>query len=287
LGGHIQRVVVFGHPTLSRPVHALLERSDVEVVVVADHGPDWPDPTGRAERVVWAIQTEPAHGQEGWLAAWQQAGKIAQHAIDDVLDSSMLTGLAVARHVWATRQDRQNLVVGSSNPIRDLDLVAAPSILDGPVFANRGLAGIDGTVSTATGVALASGWPTRVLLGDLAFLHDAGGLLIGPLEQRPDVQVVVVNDDGGGIFSLLEHGEPAYAENFERVFGTPHGADIASLCAAYGVGYARVDDVVELRRIMAAPLAGRSVVEIPVNRAQLRELHAHIRTAVASAIDSG
>ncbi|PZF85036.1 2-succinyl-5-enolpyruvyl-6-hydroxy-3-cyclohexene-1-carboxylic-acid synthase [Jiangella anatolica] len=285
LGGRIERAVVFGHATLSRPVSALLARESVEVVVV-DRRPDWIDPGRRAARVVSAV-TAPPPGDPDWPASWQRAAKAAQDAVDGVLAAGPLTGPAVAALVWAARRSGEALVVGSSNPVRDLDLAAAPAVTDeaGPVLANRGLAGIDGTLSTATGVALASGGPVRALVGDLTFLHDAGGLLIGPLEERPDLQIVVVNDDGGGIFALLEHGDPAHAERFERVFGTPHGADLAALCAGYGVAHRRVTDPAALRSALAEPVTGRGVIEVPVARAALRDLHARIRAAVSAALD--
>ncbi|WP_026877552.1 2-succinyl-5-enolpyruvyl-6-hydroxy-3-cyclohexene-1-carboxylic-acid synthase [Jiangella gansuensis] len=287
LGGRIERAVVFGHPTLSRPVSALLARSDVEIVVVAGRGPEWPDAGRRAARVVSSVHAGGPSRHGDWLSAWQQAGKAAQQAVDDVAAAGPLTGPAVAAAVWAARQPGEYLMTGSSNPVRDLDLAAAPSPAgadDGSVLANRGLAGIDGTLSTATGVALATGRPTRALVGDLTFLHDAGGLLLGPLEEQPDLQVVVVNDDGGGIFALLEHGEPAHAARFERVFGTPHGADLAALCAGYGVPHRRASDLDSLRAALASPPAGRSVVEVPVDRAALRDLHARIRAAVDAAL---
>lgn len=318
LGGRVERAVVFGHPTLSRQVSALLERPDVEVVVVAGRSPDWPDAGRRTAQVVSAVATEAPSQAGDWLAAWQQAGKAAQHAVDEVLATGPLTGPAVAAAVWSARRPGEYLVVASSNPVRDLDLAADPlsplpeptaaggtaatpfgeqvaatvsdldgvvADVDGGVLANRGLAGIDGTLSTASGVALASGSLVRALVGDLAFLHDAGGLLVGPLEELPQLQVVVVNDDGGGIFALLEHGEPARGATFERVFGTPHGADLAALCAAYGVTHQWAHDRTALRHALAAPSPGRSVVEIPIDRAGLRDLHARIHSAVTAAID--
>ncbi|TDC49806.1 2-succinyl-5-enolpyruvyl-6-hydroxy-3-cyclohexene-1-carboxylic-acid synthase [Jiangella ureilytica] len=290
LGGRIERVVVFGHATLSRQVSALLVRDGVEVVVVAGRTPDWIDPGSRAGRVVSAVAAggTAGPGDGEWLASWQRAAKAAQDAVDEVLASGPVSGPAVAARVWAARRPGEALVAGSSNPIRDLDLAAAPAAGDeadaGPVLANRGLAGIDGTLSTAAGVALASGAPVRALVGDLTFLHDAGGLLIGPLEDHPDLQIVVVNDDGGGIFALLEHGDPAHAERFERVFGTPHGADLGALCAAYGVVHRRVADLESLRSALAEPVSGRSVVEVSVDRSGLRDLHARIRAAVAAAL---
>jgi 2-succinyl-5-enolpyruvyl-6-hydroxy-3-cyclohexene-1-carboxylate synthase len=195
-----------------------------------------------------------------------------------------VTGPALARAVAQVSGADDALVVGSSNPVRDLDLVAR---WDAPpaVLANRGLAGIDGTVSTAVGVAL--GLPdrrVRALLGDLTFLHDVGGLLLGPLEPSPHLQLVVANDDGGSIFSTLEPGEPARADVFERVFGTPHGADLAALCAGYGVRHTRVSDVDGLLPALAAPGPGLSVVEVRVDRAGRRALGERIADEVAAAV---
>ena len=157
--------------------------------------------------------------------------------------------------------------------------------------ANRGLSGIDGTISTAIGMALGGG-RVCALVGDVTFLHDAGALLLGPHERRPDVQVVVLNDAGGGIFSLLEHGEralrgEAQRRTFERVFGTPHRADLAALCRGYGVVHHRVGDLADLRRALADPPTGISVVEVVADRAGLRDLHGRIRAAVhAAALDA-
>ncbi|MDP9418255.1 MAG: thiamine pyrophosphate-dependent enzyme, partial [Actinomycetota bacterium] len=171
-----------------------------------------------------------------------------------------------------------------SNPIRDLDLAAAPFAADVRVLANRGLAGIDGTVSTAIGAALADGSRAAyALMGDLTFLHDANGLLLGPSEPRPDLTIVVVNDDGGGIFGLLEPGAPEHATAFERVFGTPHHADLRALCAATRTPYRRVPTLDELTDSLG-PSRGIRLVEVPVDRSRGRDLHARLRAAVAQAL---
>ena len=162
------------------------------------------------------------------------------------------------------------------------DLVAAwaePPI----VVANRGLSGIDGAISTAAGVALGLGRPVRAYLGDLTFLHDVGGLLAGPLERRPDLQVIVANDGGGSVFATLEHGEPQRAGVFERVFATPHGADLGALCSGYGVRHTRVG-VEALRTALRGPVKGTSVVEVPVDRKGRQALHSRLATAVTAAI---
>ena len=166
---------------------------------------------------------------------------------------SQLTGLSVARLLAASVPPDGLLVAGSSSSIRDLDL-AEPWAEPPLVLANRGASGIDGTVSTAVGAALAhGGGPAYALMGDLTFLHDSTGLVIGPGEPRPDLTIVVVNDDGGGLFTLLEQGAPEHAAVFERLFGTPHGADLQALCAATSTPYAEARTLDELRGHLGAP----------------------------------
>ncbi len=283
LGAAIERVVVTGHPTLSRPVNRLLSRADVEVVAVGRTGP-WSDPGHHVSQVLHAARAE-VSGDHEWLDAWRTADRAALAAIDEVLDE--LPGLApqtVARAVSAAVPPGGLLVVGSSNPVRDLDLMAVSTTVGERrmVMANRGLAGIDGVVSTAIGVALARR-PTRSLayVGDLTFLHDTNALLIGLDEARPDLTVVVVNDDGGSIFAGLEPGEPAHARSFERVFATPTGTDLAALCSAHGVAHRRVGDPDALGDALAAGPRGIEVVECTVSRHDRRQLDQRLRDAVA------
>jgi 2-succinyl-5-enolpyruvyl-6-hydroxy-3-cyclohexene-1-carboxylate synthase len=148
------------------------------------------------------------------------------------------------------------------------------------VIANRGLSGIDGTVSTAIGAALGRPHGPRnlALMGDVTFLHDSNGLVIGPDEPRPDLTIVVVNDDGGSIFSMLEQGAPEHAHAFERLFGTPHGVDLASLCAATRTPHWRVDGLAELEHALASPNGGIEVVEAVVGRDDRRALDERIRS---------
>ncbi|MGH8866892.1 MAG: 2-succinyl-5-enolpyruvyl-6-hydroxy-3-cyclohexene-1-carboxylic-acid synthase, partial [Actinomycetes bacterium] len=283
------RVVVVGRPTLGRAVRALLARPDVEVVTVSA-GPRWPDPTRSSARVVPALPV-PYEGDPTYLQVWTRAEKAAREALDTLLDgvSDFLPDPPpeplVAREVLAGVPEGGLLVAGSSQPIRDLDRAAAH---DGvTVLANRGAAGIDGTVSTAIGAALdherAGGGPAYALLGDLTLLHDAAGLVLGPDEPRPHLTLVVVNNDGGGIFGMLEPGEPAYAPAFERVFGTPHGADLGALAAAADIPYARADTLDDLRRALA-PVGGIRLVEVRTDRATARELAVRLQEAVADAV---
>ncbi|WDF32799.1 2-succinyl-5-enolpyruvyl-6-hydroxy-3-cyclohexene-1-carboxylic-acid synthase [Arthrobacter agilis] len=287
LGPAVTRVVTFGRPTLSRPVTALLARSDVEHALYVPEPVAWFEAGRRIERI---IDTLPelidfaGRGADGWLRRWREAGAAADASIQSLLaDEEHITGLHVADAVWEHTDG--NLVLGSSNPIRDVDLVAATDWHPLEVFANRGLAGIDGTISTATGVALAAGIPTRVLLGDLTFLHDVGGLLIGTGEPQPDLHIVVLNDGGGGIFGLLEHGAGTttarYGAAMERLFGTPHTVDVAALAAAYGLRYEHASTLDELDTAMERPIRGRSILEVRTERRTLRDLHARIRRTVA------
>jgi 2-succinyl-5-enolpyruvyl-6-hydroxy-3-cyclohexene-1-carboxylate synthase len=151
------------------------------------------------------------------------------------------------------------------------------------VHRNRGVAGIDGTVSTAIGATLAHHGPGYALLGDLTFLHDTGGLLIPPEEPRPELCVVVFNDAGGGIFSLLEQGAPEHEAAFERVFGTPHDVDLAALCAAHRVPHTLAGDPDALG-VALRPAPGLRVVEVRGRRDGLRALHTRLRSAVAAAV---
>ena len=270
-----ERVLVVGRPTLSRAVGRLLATTPTDLV--AAHLP-WPDPSATALRVLTGVP-RPGAGREGsWAASWLDAGQRAATAVAEVLSGSGLSEPVVAAEV--VRATEGLLVVGSSKPVRDLLLAGGRPGLR--VLANRGVAGIDGMVSTAVGAALAHGGRALALLGDLTLLHDSNGLLIGPGEPRPDLTVVVVNNDGGAIFGLLEQGAPSYAEAFERVFGTPHGADLGALCAATGTPHVRVETVEALRAALGG--AGLRVVEVRTDRAEAVALDGRLREAVAAAL---
>lgn len=284
LGAQVDRVLVLGHPTLSRPVSALLARRDARVTVVAPEGEVWPDVAGTAREVVGGIRVVDGDDDDAWLTSWQTAGRAAAQVLGEHVARDGLDGLGVVHRV-AAAPGPDVLVVGSSMAVRDLDLVATP--WHGPtpeVVANRGLAGIDGTISTATGIALARRTPVRALLGDLTFLHDAGGLLRGELEQDVDLQLVVLNDGGGSIFATLEHGAPRYAATFERVFATPQRVDLAALSAGYGAQHRLVATAEELTTALAAPVVGRSVLEVRIDRSAVREVQADLVERARAAV---
>ena len=228
LGAEIKRVVVFGHPTLSRPVARLLSRTDVDILHAWDGG-QWTDPGHRATVVGHDIRISAQDAQ--WLARWRLADERRSAGPQQFVADSVLAALSA----------HDDLMIGSSSIIRAADL---SPIAEAPprAFANRGVAGIDGTISTATGIALASGRPMTVLLGDLTVQHDLGALVRPTLEPWPDLRVVVADDDGGSIFPGLEQGAPEYADSFERVFGTPPGVDLVAVAASLGWRAVRVND---------------------------------------------
>jgi 2-succinyl-5-enolpyruvyl-6-hydroxy-3-cyclohexene-1-carboxylate synthase len=280
LAEEIERVVVLGRPTLSRPVTQLLSRDDIELVVVSAYA-DWIDP-GRAASLVTDTVRLPEPRDRGWFEAWRAGNKVVRERLDALLGAQpYFTGPALAAAVWSALDADDALFAGSSSPIRDLDLApinsAAPR-----VYANRGLSGIDGSVSSAAGIALALDRPTHALLGDLTVLHDATGLVIGREEPRPNLRLVVANDDGGSIFATLEQGLPAHMGAFERLFGTPQGLQFQALAAAAGIGYRRVQTADELAETLAEPPVGIELVDAVIDRAHRRTLDQEIIALAAT-----
>lgn len=291
LGGRVERVVVFGRPTLSREVTRLLSRDDVEVVAV--RGPGEPVNLNGAAVAVDSVRVGPGPTDRVWLGEWMRASRAA--AVDlsppapdaDGLASAVpherlgainaevqvirapLDRAALADALWRATWPHDRLMFGSSRLVRVADEVLGGKKV--AVHSNRGLAGIDGTIATATGVALASQdderpGVTRVLLGDLAFLHDIGALLLSPGESEPRMQVIVGNDGGGTIFDGLEVAAVAGADAMSRVQYTPHTARLEQLALAFGWEYHRCTTRVALDQVLTAPTGGRHLIEVPLPR---------------------
>jgi 2-succinyl-5-enolpyruvyl-6-hydroxy-3-cyclohexene-1-carboxylate synthase len=279
LADEVERVVVLGHPTLSRPVSRLLGRADVEVWAAATTGLG----LRRPYDVAGTFTRVEAAGPDttDWFARWRDADARVARDLDALLDAEPdLTPYDVAGAVARALPAEGLLVVGASSPIRDLDLMVPRYPVGGrrKVIANRGLSGIDGVVSTAVGAALGrTSDRSLALVGDVTFLHDSNGLVRGAREPEPDLTIVVVNDDGGSIFAMLEQGAPAYADRYDRLFGTPHGVDLASLCAATRTPHLRVTSRPELEQALATPNGGIEVIEAVVRRDNRRDLDERIR----------
>jgi 2-succinyl-5-enolpyruvyl-6-hydroxy-3-cyclohexene-1-carboxylate synthase len=290
LAAHRPDLVVWaGRPGLSRGQTAFLRQAAADGArqVVLAQGPGrWADPARTATDVAVAVRLAglPAAPPPGWLGQWQGADVAARGAVDAVLGTGgELTEPRLARDLAAALPAGALLWAASSLPIRDLDRQLAPR--GGlRVLASRGASGIDGLISSASGAALAhqaaGGGPAAALLGDLAFLHDSPGLFAGPGEDRPDLVLVVANNDGGGIFSTLE--QAAVPAPFERVFGTPHGARLGSLAAAAGLGHTVVTAAADLPDALKG--AGIRIVEVPADRAAGTALRGRLAAAAAAAI---
>jgi 2-succinyl-5-enolpyruvyl-6-hydroxy-3-cyclohexene-1-carboxylate synthase len=271
-------VVVIGRVGLSRVLLDWL--ATVPHLVISPDGGRW-DVTRTAEAVIdcqvdalRGIDVEPA--DPAWAAVWREESARVSAAIDAVLDGSpALTEPQVARDVAALIPAGSALVVSSSMPIRDLDLVMQPREQI-RILANRGVSGIDGFVSSAQGIAIAhDAGPTVALCGDLSLLHDINGLMPGP-DSRPDLTYVVINNDGGGIFSLLPQGSAVDPVAFERLFGTPHGMSLDRVAAAYDVDYTLVSTAAELAKALSW-YGGVRIIEVRTDRAENATLHARLR----------
>ncbi|MCE4027410.1 2-succinyl-5-enolpyruvyl-6-hydroxy-3-cyclohexene-1-carboxylic-acid synthase [Microbacterium sp. Au-Mic1] len=278
LAGRIERVMVFGHPTLSREVAALLRRTDIEIIAVRCGGERLNLSGAAVDARVIEVEADRAartDDEAAWLAAWTRAE--APHA--DVDPDGALDRAALVRAVWAATGSDDRLLFGSSRIVRVADQVLAGK--DVRVHANRGLAGIDGTIATGIGIALAAraggetadGVPegagvgvARVLLGDLSLLHDVGSFLLPADEPSPRIQVVVGNDGGGTIFDGLEVAGTAAAGDLDRAFYTPQSVALGPLAAAYGWTFVRADTPAGLERALAASAAGPHLIEVPLAR---------------------
>ncbi len=295
LASEIERVIVFGHPTLSRQVPALLDRADVDVVRV---------PPGRAVSVSEETDsvdtgTADAAAQDVvWLRTWQRidrefsetrAAKLAELSAavrapnietarstkpDDqrafvqgelAASRAEVTRELLVDAVWRATWPHDRLVFGASRLIRVADATVPGKKIS--VHANRGLSGIDGNIGTGIGIALAAAPAlTRIVLGDVAALHDAGSMLFPNGEERPRVQVIVGNDGGGSIFDLLEVASSADATTFDRVMFTGHNASFEDLSRAYGWRFVRVTSMGELERALTAAGDGPELVEVVLAR---------------------
>lgn len=284
-GDRVERVIVFGHPTLSRQVPALIQRDGVETIVVRSNSAEDYNPGHRvatfADAVTVVADSDESPAARSWLGRWVTTSR-ARLESPPAPSASELGNAEFARRelaairepvtrrmlvqaVWRATWPHDRLVFGASRLIREADAWVPGKRI--PVHSNRGLAGIDGTISTAIGISLGSETEgtTRVLLGDLAALHDAGGLLFGVGETRPRIQVIVGNDGGGTIFDSLEVAATAPQDALDRVLLTPQSADFAALAAAYGWTYLRAANRGELDQALTASTVP-TLIEVPLPR---------------------
>jgi len=254
LASRIGRVIVFGKPTLSRTITRLFFSEHVEVIVVRNRAMGLFDVSRRAAMFVDDVTFDVDVAGE-WLEAWRVADQKVQLSTPV---SEKLGRREIVEQVWAATEATDNLFLGASRMIREAEVWSQAGNLN--IFANRGLAGIDGSVATATGIALATRAQTRALIGDLTLLHDAASLVIDPRDGALDLQLVVVNDHGGSIFETLEPAKELSKENFDRLFRTPQNVNLATLAVTYGWLHVPVHTEVELEA--ALRLKGRVLIEV-------------------------
>ncbi|MDQ1217021.1 2-succinyl-5-enolpyruvyl-6-hydroxy-3-cyclohexene-1-carboxylate synthase [Microbacterium arborescens] len=291
LADAVERVVVFGHPTLSREVAGLLSRPEIEVWAVRGPGEDLN--LNGTTTAVSAVSVSPGVADRAWLGAWMRASR--DEAVDLSPAAPDVDGLAstvpqerlgaisaemavlkapldresLVDAVWRASWPHDRLLFASSRLVRVADTVLGGKKV--PVHANRGLAGIDGIVATGVGIAVASqddarAGVTRVLTGDLSLLHDVGALLLPGAEDEPRIQVIVGNDGGGTIFDGLEVAGTAPPAAAERVLFTPHEVRLEQLALAYGWEYRRITTRSALDQALTSPVGGRQLIEVPLAR---------------------
>ncbi len=276
-------VITVGKVGLSRGELAIVRNAGQHLHAEPSRTMNWPDPTRTAAAVLGSVPAPPEDtevpGASDWLDGWLMADAAAQRAIEKTLAGAQPTGLHVAQAIWDAATEDDLIFVASSRSIRDLQTVAAVRRDPPRVMANRGVNGIDGLVSTAIGAALAhqsvGGGAAFALLGDLALLHDQNGLLIGPEEPVPDLILIVVDNNGGGIFGSLEQASPAFGDVYERVFGTPVDVDLPGLLTAHGV------PVLDSLQEALGAEGIRAIVVGPIDRAAEAQLHRSLRQSLA------
>lgn len=295
-------VRIGGAPTSKTLIQYLTRNASVPLIVIDEAR--WPDPTLLAEEILhahprWACEQllgelensdTPLESDSCWVEKWSRANTAAHAAMEQYTCSlsEAFEGRALA-DVVSVLPDSSTLFVSSSMPIRDLDAFGAGDSRRIRVLANRGANGIDGVISSALGAAAAlresSGGPIVLVIGDLAFYHDMNGLLAAKLYEL-DATIVILNNDGGGIFSFLPQAE--HRDHFEQIFGTPHGLDFEPVAALYGATFSRAHDAATLSRAVAAGIAGKGLhlVEIKTDRERNVVLHREAWAAVAAALDT-
>jgi 2-succinyl-5-enolpyruvyl-6-hydroxy-3-cyclohexene-1-carboxylate synthase len=290
-------VLRLGAPWASRVVNEWLASLRCQQVLVDPWGA-WAAPdhlptevvVGSPEAVCRAVAGAVPAGRHAWARAWSDAEERAQAAIDKALRAEDgMTEPGVARSLLEAVPDGASVVVSSSMPVRDVESWSRPRA-GARVLANRGANGIDGVLSTALGVAAAGPRGGVVaLLGDLAFLYDAGALLVGGRDGGgPDLDVVVVDNEGGGIFNFLAQAGTQPRERFERMWGTPQGADIAAVARAYGAHAEEVGDMGRLVSALRSPEAGKGVrvLIVKTDRADNVAVHGRLYAAVEAAVSA-
>ncbi len=285
-------VIRIGDLPTSKPLRRWLHGLGDALQISLDPENAWQDPAGAVATV---IATDPRltldavaarfklRPDRAWIDGWHRADRQASAAIARALEPAGLSEPRVAAELGSTLPPQATVVVASSMPVRDVETFFPAREHPPRVLANRGANGIDGTVSTAFGCAAAADGPVVLLIGDVALIHDLGGLLAAG-RLGLDLTIVLLHNDGGGIFDFL----PVSGEGDEYVqhVATPHGLDFAHAAALFGCGYDVATTVDDFRAAVGRALAaaGTNIVAVPTDRAANVQLHGAVWDAVATAI---
>src|SRR6476659_2048807 len=277
----------FGDIPTSKPLRSWLAESGADQIVVDPFG-DWNEPTRRAAAFLRADPTELASGWAARLgedrpetAMWLQAERAACEAIATELGNTVeITEPGLQLVLGAAYGDGELVYTASSMPIRDQEAFLPSTEADATFLCNRGANGIDGLISSGIGAARASGKPTTILTGDLGLLHDIGGLA-ALREVSTPVRVVVIDNDGGGIFHFLPQEQALDKAEFEALLGTPRGVDVAKAAALFGLPHHHLDSFADLPDALAADTC---LIEIETNRQVNAGLHRRLVERVAAAM---
>lgn len=282
-------IVRIGPVPTSRPILSWMRRTDAEQVSIEDAA--WRDPLGtvsRAYRADPAITLADLAGRlapspDDWMPAWAAADqRVAEAVAHSLADEPFPNEPAIARSVWGAAPFGSTVYAGSSMPIRDLDAFAGRPRGDLAVLSNRGANGIDGLLSAAAGASASDGRRVVVLAGDLSALHDTTAM--GEIARFDlPVTMVVVNNDGGGIFHFLPQAAQLPPDRFEALFGTPHGRSLATIATAFGIEARTVDAEEELRSAVQTE-RGPLLIEIRTDRTENVKVHERLRRAAADAL---
>lgn len=240
-------VVTLGTVGLSRAILTLLKQSPNHIAIHSGaSGSDVPNPVGSAQQILDYVPLLKNTPDGNWFAHWKELAAKAHAVIENLLKQDTVSGPSSSLTLWNSVRDEDQLFVAASWPVRHLEAYA-PQRNGLVVFGNRGANGIDGLISTATGIAIGSNKRTYALMGDIAFLHDLGGLNLGIDQSEPDLTIVVLDNNGSGIFSQLEQGANDYVEHYEKIFGTPHGKDLWVIAESLGIPAKQVTTITDLK----------------------------------------
>jgi 2-succinyl-5-enolpyruvyl-6-hydroxy-3-cyclohexene-1-carboxylate synthase len=282
-------ILRFGEMPTSKPLRSWLAESGADQVVVDPLG-DWNEPSRRAAALLRADPTELASGWAARLgeerpapAMWLQAERAAREAIEtELAESSALTEPGLQLALAETYADGELVYTASSMPIRDQEAFLPSSEADTTFLCNRGTNGIDGLISSGIGAAQASGKPTTILTGDLGLLHDLGGLAALRDISTP-VRIVVIDNNGGGIFHFLPQASSLGSDEFEALLGTPRGVDTAKAASLFDIPHRQLESLDELPTALAA---GTSLIEVKTERKKNTDLHRQLTERVCRSLDT-